>query len=185
MSEENLIDELEVAAKNAWRDLLSLFSKETGVVPYNELPQAPAGPGDDSHVKRSLEDLEPWARASFLRLETRFAVALGPIGMRATRSETKRTQERQAWLWGIGRTWQAPGRDGIVTNAQGASGPHVEGRAVDYDYVPLPDVMGPPDAADLMAALKGVADAARADGLEWGGEWVTLVDPRHWEMKEG
>lgn len=184
MSAENsIVGELSIFWQNLVRDMGSLFPKETGIVSYDELPDAPGGPGDDSNVTKSLDALAAWARPTFVYLEQQFPALIGPIGYKAVRRETIRTDARQGWLWGIGRLYKASGRKGIVTNVKTASGPHGEGRAVDYAYLPLDPQMTPnPDA--LTAALKGLADSLKSEGVVWGGSWTTLVDPAHWEVKD-
>lgn len=178
---ESLIDELGTAWSQLVRDAESFFPSATGVVPYADLPDAPAGPGDDAHVIHSLDALAAYARPAFVDLERRFPAVLGPIGYKAVRAETLRTNERQAWLYGIGRRYKAQGRTGIVTNASAATGKHVKGEAGDYDYVAI-DPQMPPNVAALTDALVSVADMM-GDALDWGGTWVALKDPRHWELR--
>lgn len=177
---ESLLDELGTAWSQFVRDVESVFPKATGVVPYAELPNAPAGPGDDSHVMRSLDALAANARPAFVDLERRFPAVLGPIGYKAVRAETVRSNERQEWLYGIGRRYKAPGRTGIVTNARAATGTHVRGEAADYDYVAIDPQMAP-NVEGLTAALVTVADMM-GGVLNWGGKWVALKDSRHWEL---
>ena len=141
-------------------------------VAYENLPQAPT---PEPAADTSLSDLQPQWQPVFQDLEMQFAAALPAIGWGARRIETVRSLERQQWLYGIGRQYQAPGRTGIVTNASTPSGPHVEGRAVDYLYVNAGG--GDPDA--LTAALKTIA--ASMPNLTWGGNFLTLSDPPHWE----
>lgn len=150
------------------------------VTPYDQLPMAPAGPGDDAHAERSLETLAPDAQDDFRDLETHFAVALSAAGWGFERIETRRTGERQVWLWKIGREWQAPGRDGIVTDVKTPHGPHGRGDAADYRYFPIADNA---TQESLTAALRSVAVAY--DGvLLWLGDRALSDgshDPAHWE----
>lgn len=180
--DKSLGGELSIFWQNLVRDLGSIFSKETGIVAYDELPDAPGGPGDDSHVNKSLDSLAAWSRSSFVSLEGYFPGILGPIGYKAVRAETLRTDARQGWLWGIGRLYKAAGRTGIVTNVKTAAGPHGEGRAVDYRYVPIDPQMKPNPEA-LTSALRSIAQTF-SGVLEWGGDWKSLTDAAHWEAKE-
>jgi hypothetical protein len=174
---EGLIDELATAWDNFLRQVLSQAPAVTGVVPYDDLPACPPEPP----TIKSLDVFGPGELNVFLSLEAQLAGALGPIGARPVRAETQRTQQRQEWLWGIGRLYKAPGRTGIVTNEKTAKGSHVQLKATDYDYVPIhPGTVLDPDA--VKAALSGVA-VYMADDLVWGGNFKSLNDPRHWEIK--
>ena len=77
-------------------------------------------------------------------------------------SESLRTIERQAWLYGFGREWD-DGR-GIVTHASGTTGWHPYGLAVDIIH----RKKGWDAPMDFWEALG--ADAER-EGLVWGGRW--------------
>lgn len=168
MSLAEIFDSIVVDVENFFRGAGALV----GVVKsYDSLPLNEEEPAAES----SIEALEPFAQQAFLDLEQQFAAALAPIGWRAVRAETRRTGERQLWLWGIGRLYKALGRTGVVTDFKTVHGPHGKGVATDYDY------FGGDDRAALATALASVA-AVRPD-MEWGGAWITLVDPRHWALR--
>jgi hypothetical protein len=166
-----------------WIDALNFLSDAAtvaGVPSYNDLPPPPT---PEPAAVNSLDELTAEARAAMRDLETQFTGILAPVGWAARRVETVRTPERQRWLWGIGREYQALGRTGIVTNAKTPSGPHVLRRAVDYRYVAA--VPGThPDVKVLEEKLKQIA-ASRPD-LTWGGNFVLESgdhDAAHWELK--
>lgn len=150
------------------------------VTPYDQLPDAPAGPGDDSHVQNSLDDMTPEARAEFEAFEAVAVPSFASAGIELRRLETKRTAERQLWLWKIGRVWKAPGRDGIVTDVRLPSGPHGRGDAVDYNYRLITGT-----SADRDRILAALADQF-SETLRWGGTFTLSSgdsDPAHWEFR--
>lgn len=85
--------------------------------------------------------------------------------------ETCRTEARQAYLYGFGRFYD-DGR-GVVTRAESArSGWHFYGLAVDVVHRTL-RWDAPP------AWWRRVGDAARKEGLAWGGDWPQFPDSPH------
>lgn len=173
---QDFLDSLWIDAKNFFSDAATVV----GVPSYNDLPPPPT---PEPAAVTSLDELTAEARAAMSDLETQFTGVLAPLGWAARRVETVRTAERQKWLYGIGREYQAAGRTGIVTNAATPKGPHVERRAVDYRYVAaIPGTH--PDVKALEAGLKQIADS-RPD-LTWGGNFVLESgdhDAAHWELK--
>jgi peptidoglycan LD-endopeptidase CwlK len=85
-----------------------------------------------------------------------------------------RSAEEQNRLYAQGRT--APGR--IVTNARGGDSWHNYGLAADYVFV-----------ASGKATYDGPWDRfgriARANGLEWGGDWKRFTDRPHVQWRKG
>lgn len=84
-----------------------------------------------------------------------------------------RTYAEQDKLYAQGRT--KPG--GKVTNARGGFSNHNFGLAVDL----CPFNNGKPDWTDN-AGFDAIGRAARAVGLEWGGDWKKLVDKPHCQL---
>lgn len=127
------------------------------------LPLPPA----EVPVIRSLDVLAPKFRLAVDR--TLHALALQ--GRAATVSETLRTDARQAFLYGFGRTYD-DGR-GIVTNA----------RTVDttwHGYGLAVDVIASGAGWNAPAAFwTALGAAAEAEGLTWGGRWDGLPDRPH------
>lgn len=89
--------------------------------------------------------------------------------------ESLRTPERQAWLYGIGRTYDPDGR-GIVTNAPTAEhGRHLGGLAVDIVHATKGDTAP-------KAFWETLATMAEAEGLSAGWRWQH-ADPPHLQWK--
>jgi hypothetical protein len=86
--------------------------------------------------------------------------------------ESMRTNARQSWLYGFGRTWADAGRQQPVTNAKDALGGwHVYGLAVDI----VEDDATPWQASTQFWQLLGAA--AERHGCAWGGRWKALDLP--------
>lgn len=147
---------------------------------YEDLPDPPT---PEPPVIRDLPPLDDRWEGHFVALEAEFARRLPAIGWSAKRGETLRTDERQEWLYGIGRSYKAPGRTGIVTNARKGKGPHTpsQRRAVDYNYVATAKGA---DKSRLEMELDAIArDPRFAAVLTWGGHFKSLRDVPHWEGK--
>jgi hypothetical protein len=177
-----------------WIDVQNLFratahnvtttAKDFGIpiVPVKSYDELPDPPSPEPETITSLDALPADHRAKFEVLEAQLSMALAAVGFGLRRLETLRTQERQSWLYGIGRDYKAPGRTGIVTDQPNARGPHVEARAADYDY---PKLRAESVPSDRDAALASVADA-NSDVFTWGGNFHLTsgeTDPAHWEIK--
>lgn len=118
-------------------------------------------------VCRDLAVLAPRFRVAVVRmLERMTARGLDPVV-----SETLRTSERQRFLYGFGRDYD-DGR-GVVTHSRDADETwHHYGLAVDIISARLA-WDAPKSFWDALGA------AARAEGLAWGGDWVSFRDLPH------
>lgn len=87
-----------------------------------------------------------------------------------------RTIAEQNALYEKGRTKPGP----KVTNAKGGSSYHNYGLAFDAYY------MTADGKVDLKTTLKqDVADIGKGLGLDWGGEFKTIVDKPHFQLTKG
>ena len=94
-----------------------------------------------------------------------------------------RTYAQQDALYAKGRT--ASGN--IVTNAKGGQSNHNFALAV--DVFPLWDdgqlhMDGKSDAKNIKI-LKKIAPVGKSIGLEWGGDWKSIIDNPHFQLKTG
>jgi peptidoglycan L-alanyl-D-glutamate endopeptidase CwlK len=127
------------------------------------LPKPPA----EVPVIRSLIGLAPKFRLAV----DRTLAAMHRDGFDPVVAETLRTEDRQAFLYGFGRDYD-DGR-GIVTNSRTAAQTwHGYGLAADI----ISATRRWNAAADFWQAL-GIH--ARANGLEWGGDWASFPDRPH------
>ena len=150
---------------------------QTCALPISLIPEPPA--------IKALEALRPEYQGPAKRLLERLNRALAPIGWEARVTETERTEERQRFLYGIGRLYRAPGRTGTVTDIPNARGPHPQKRALDLAYVPKPRAAPWKEARARIAAVAAEL-AARTDGerVKWGGTFKLKngsTDDPHWE----
>jgi len=127
------------------------------------LPNPPSEPP----VIQSLECLAPKFRASVTAMLAHFS----SLGFDPIVSESCRTDERQAWLYGFGREWD-DGR-GVVTHAQtGDHGWHKFGLAV--DVISLSEEWDAPERF-----WNALGACARIQNLSWGGDWEEFPDRPH------
>lgn len=118
---------------------------------------------------------------------TKILSAMELLGFPMMVTEGVRTQERQQELYAQGRT--APGKivtylDGTVRKSNHQAKADGFGHAVDCCFLVDIDGDGPDDPSWSQShpwALFGAM--AVALGLIWGGNWKTLVDKPHIEMK--
>ena len=85
-----------------------------------------------------------------------------------------RTYAEQDALYAQGRT--KPGKR--VTNARGGQSNHNFGLAVDV----CPFRNGKPDWDAPHSVWQQIGDAGKFEGLEWGGDWTSLVDLPHLQL---
>jgi peptidoglycan L-alanyl-D-glutamate endopeptidase CwlK len=126
-----------------------------------------ADPPAEPPVVQSLECLAPKFRAAVVAMLAHFS----SLGFDPIVSESCRTDDRQAWLYGFGREWD-DGR-GIITQAPtGAHSWHKYGLAV--DVISLAHQW---DAPGTFWTTLGAC--ARIEGLVWGGDWPRFQDRPH------
>lgn len=121
---------------------------------------------------RDIKDLHPRVQ----ELCNRFIAECKKEGIEVAITATFRDNEYQNQLYAQGRT--APGK--IVTNAKGGQSMH--NYHVAFDFVPLTN--GKPDWASLSLFNKCGA-IAKSLGLEWGGDFKSIVDRPHCQLTEG
>ena len=90
-------------------------------------------------------------------------------------TSTLRDAEYQAYLYAQGRT--RPGN--IVTNAK-YIGPHGFGLA--FDVVPIVNGMA---IWNNNSFWKIIGEEGKKLGLEWGGDWKSIIDKPHFQLTEG
>lgn len=136
--------------------LCGCASAHSGAPVHSGLAHPPVEPP----AVRALDDLAPGFRTKL----TVALLRLGTMGWHPVVIESLRTNERQAWLYGMGRTWD-DGR-GIVTQAPDAShGWHLYGLAVDVA------ALGHEDGSAPAQFYRDLGTCAMAAGLTWGGDW--------------
>jgi peptidoglycan LD-endopeptidase CwlK len=95
--------------------------------------------------------------------------------------ETLRTVGRQNYLYSLGRT--CPGNR--VTNAQGLSGMHPFGLAIDvYPIINGKLLIEFDDNKKAMDNMRRAAEIGKSWSLEWGGNWKNFKDFPHFQQWE-
>jgi hypothetical protein len=106
------------------------------------------------------------------------AVQLAAQGMSFRVACGLRTCAEQDALYAQGRTRPGP----VVTNARGGWSNHNFGCAVDC-YPFIHDDHGPIDLSDPgMPVFQAMVRALKAQGLAWGGDWISLKDAPHFQL---
>lgn len=125
-----------------------------------------------------LRGVHPRLVAAFARI----SYALAELGHPVIVTDGVRTLEQQRALYAQGRS--APGK--VVTNADGVTKqsnhqPKADGfgHAIDCAFL----VDGQPSWDDSHP-WRLYGEAAKSQGLIWGGEWTSIVDRPHIELPE-
>jgi peptidoglycan LD-endopeptidase CwlK len=145
-------------------------------------PTAPA-PFDD-RTEKNLATLDPKAQPIFRTFISLARAEAAKQGCDYIAISGNRTYAEQDALYAQGRT--APGP--IVTKAKGGQSNHNFGIALDFGVFQNGRYLdgGDNDDKRLAAAIhKAVAPHARANGIEWGGDWASFKDLPHFEIRTG
>ena len=157
------------AGPETWQ---AIYLKVTGKKPVaGETPKLPpaATQGVDARSEKTIATLQPEVRPYARALVLKAASA----GITIKVISGLRTYAEQNALYAQGRT--KPGR--IVTNARGGYSNHNFGIAFDIgifdgaNYVP---------ESPRYKAIGAMGDAL---GLEWGGNWKTIKDEPHFQLR--
>ena len=100
-------------------------------------------------------------------------------------AECLRTKAEQDALYAKGRT--APGK--IVTNAKGSNYSSMHQWGVAFDFYLKMDIDGDGQISDdaynnAKKAFNQVGALAKSIGLEWGGDWKSIKDLPHIQLKD-
>jgi peptidoglycan L-alanyl-D-glutamate endopeptidase CwlK len=126
----------------------------------------------DIHTDRRIKKLHPLVKATFIAFIIKAETELGKQ-LRITSG--LRTIKEQNKLYAQGRT--RPGN--IVTNAKGGKSYHNFGLAVDIVEIKNGKALwNNPD-------WNKIAGLGKSLGLEWGGDWVSIVDRPHFQQSFG
>lgn len=156
-----------IVGRQTWGELGRVESTRPQVPVSGDVP----GTGDAISDQR-IAALHPEVRAAAAQFVNRAAQELG-IQLRVTQG--MRTYAEQDALYAQGRT--APGE--VVTNARGGQSYHNFGVAFDVVEV-RPD--GSVNWDTDWAALGALGESM---GLEWGGNWTSIVDRPHFQLDTG
>jgi peptidoglycan L-alanyl-D-glutamate endopeptidase CwlK len=126
---------------------------------------APADPRSEKNIATLLAEVQPLARALVQK------AALG--GMRIKVISGHRTYAEQDALYAQGRTQPGP----KVTGARGGYSNHNFGIAFDIGVFESNKYLGE------SLKYKAVGVLGMDLGLEWGGNWKTIVDQPHFQLR--
>lgn len=129
---------------------------------------------------RNLNDLHPDLQVKISTLKKLVKKELGiEIGI----SECLRTVAEQDALYAKGRT--KPGS--IVTNCKGSTYSSMHMWGIAFDFYIISDVDGDGNTSDdafnnATKLFNKVGDIGKRIGLEWGGDWKSIVDLPHFQL---
>jgi peptidoglycan L-alanyl-D-glutamate endopeptidase CwlK len=129
------------------------------------LPSAPVDPRSEKIIATLRPEVQPYARALVHK------AAQAEITIKVISGY--RSYEEQDALYAKGRT--APGD--IVTNARGGHSNHNFGIAFDIGVFEGNSYLGDSPKYKAVGAL------GMELGLEWGGNWTTIVDQPHFQLR--
>lgn len=129
----------------------------------------------DERSAKSIATLRPKARPWFEYFWQICNDYVKPYGLRVVITSGNRTWAEQDALFAKGRTKPGP----VVTNARGGSSNHNYGIAVD---ITLFKGNAPVWESPYYKALGGVG---KSMGLEWGGDWTSIRDEPHYQLRLG
>ena len=121
------------------------------------------------------------------RRVTAFIIAAANQGLALRITESRRSAERQAWLYSLGRTNSHPqtGSEAKVTNAAAGKSNHEGGRAVDVVQM-RPSKVGTPNFMPgpwwETPFWPQIGSIGKQCGLVWGGDFKTIHDTPHFEL---
>lgn len=124
---------------------------------------------------RRIEDLHPILQV----LYSQFQTDLTNQGIRYAVVSTYRDTEYQDKLFAQGRTTAGS----IVTNLRGGYSYHNHRLA--FDMVPLDQNGNPTWSPSDPGIWQRMGDTGKKYGLEWGGDWKSLVDKPHYQITFG
>lgn len=149
-----------------------------------EEPEVPfvVAPIFDERTDKILKTLDPKAALIFRK----FIIAARELVLKKYGCDYKlisgnRTYAEQNALYAQGRT--KPGK--VVTNAKGGQSNHNFGIAVDAGVFKDGAYLDSSSPRTAAAVHKDVAKLTSQYGLEWGGDWTSIVDLPHFEVDTG
>jgi len=160
---------------------------ETRLVPST--PTVVSDPGGplmqfDLRTEKNLATLDAKARPAFRRFIASAREEAAKRGCEYIAISGNRTYAEQDALYAKGRTATGP----KVTNAKGGESNHNFGIAMDFGVFRAGrylDGGNPEDAALAAEVHKAAAQHAKANGIEWGGDWKAFKDFPHFEIHTG
>lgn len=150
------------------------------------VPQ-PAPPPEgqfDERTERNLATLDPKAIPPFRRFIAEAKREAAKYGCQYVAISGNRSYAEQDALYAQGRTKPGP----KVTNAKGGESNHNFGIALDFGVFrngAYLDGGNPADAKLASDIHKAASTHAAANGIEWGGSWVSFKDFPHFEIHTG
>lgn len=143
----------------------AIYQRIVGPLPAEEADISAVDPRSETVIATLLPEVRPYARALVQKA--------GAAGIRIRIISGLRTYEEQDKLYAKGRT--APGS--VVTNAKAGQSNHNFGIAFDIGVFEGTKYLGDSPKYKAIGAL------GMDLGLEWGGNWKTIVDQPHYQLR--
>lgn len=135
----------------------------------------------DARTERNLATLDPRAVEKFRPFIAAAKAAATRMGYEYVAISGNRTWAEQDALYAKGRTKPGP----KVTNARGGQSNHNFRIALDFGVFQRGLYLDEADPRAASRVHKEVGQLATKHGLEWGGDWTSIKDEPHFEVRTG
>ena len=137
--------------------------------------------GLDERTDKFLKTLDPKAQKIFLPFILEAKRIAATMGYDYKAISGNRTWEEQNALYAQGRTKPGP----IVTKARGGSSNHNFKIALDFGVLKDGVYLEEKKPGEAEKGHRAVAKIISKYGIEWGGNWKSIVDIPHFEVSTG
>lgn len=135
----------------------------------------------DERSRKNIQSLDPKAREIFTVFTLEAKEIAKSLGYDYVVLSGNRGEKEQNDLYAQGRT--KPGK--IVTNARFGFSNHNFGIAVDYGVFRGGKYIDDKNPSESEGVHRAVAKIASKYGIEWGGDWKSIQDYPHFEIRTG
>ncbi len=135
----------------------------------------------NARTAKLIEGLDPKARNAFTKFATDAEKVAADYGCEYKAVSGNRTYAEQDALYAQGRTRPGP----RVTNARGGQSNHNFGIALDFGVFMNGKYIDESNPRLASKIHREIAKDAADYGLDWGGNWHSITDEPHFEIRTG
>lgn len=135
----------------------------------------------DARTLKNINSLDPKARERFVAFTIEAKEIAKSLGYDYVALSGNRGEKEQNEIYAQGRT--KPGK--IITNARFGFSNHNFGIALDYGVFRDGKYIDEKSPSESETIHRAVSKIASKHGIEWGGDWKSIKDYPHFEIKTG